>query len=98
MNLKERIITKVHYSGSISFRDYMNDALYYPGLGYYTSAEQRIGKKGDFFTSPYISSAFGAMIGRQLEQMHADFEGLFTIVEYGAGSGLMCRDILHYLR
>jgi SAM-dependent MidA family methyltransferase len=38
------------------------------------------------------------MIGRQLEQMHADFEGLFTIVEYGAGSGLMCRDILHYLR
>jgi SAM-dependent MidA family methyltransferase len=98
MNLEQRIISKVHNSGSISFRDFMNEALYSPGLGYYTSSGQRIGKRGDFFTSPYISGAFGAMMGRQLEQMQSDFDGLFTIVEYGAGSGLMCRDILHYLK
>jgi SAM-dependent MidA family methyltransferase len=76
----------------------MEMALYQPKLGYYTSAKNRIGKRGDFFTSPYISRAFGAMIGRQIEQIWQQMPGNFKIIEYGAGNGLLAYDILQYLK
>jgi len=98
MDLRNIIIQKILDEGPVSFRDYMNMALYYPGLGYYTSAKNPVGKRGDFFTSPYISRAFGAMIGRQIEEFSKQMNGLFTIVEYGAGTGLLCHDILEYLK
>jgi SAM-dependent MidA family methyltransferase len=97
-DMKSMLLRRIEESGPISFRDYMEMALYEPGLGYYTSSEHRIGKRGDFFTSPYISSAFGAMIGRQIEEMWSDIRKDFKIVEFGAGSGLLCYDILQYLK
>jgi len=98
MNLPEVIIERIQKAGPISFRDYMDMALYEPGMGYFTSGEHSIGKKGDFFTSPYISPAFGAMVGRQLLEIRAAIEDEFTIVEYGAGAGLLCHDILQYMK
>jgi len=47
----------------------MGMVLYEPGLGYYASHKVEIGKGGDFYTSPHLHYAFGAMIGRQLEEM-----------------------------
>ena len=76
----------------------MEMALYYPQSGYYTSLPEKIGTNGDFYTSSSLTSAFGAMIGRQLEQQWSLLgEGPFTIVEYGAGTGQLCQDILDYL-
>lgn len=98
MNLTDVIIGKIKKEGPISFNEFMDMALYFPGMGYYTSSEPRIGKRGDFYTSPYISAAFGAMIGRQLEEMWLHLDGDLTIVEFGAGSGLLCYDILQYLK
>jgi SAM-dependent MidA family methyltransferase len=77
----------------------MEMALYYPGLGYYTSNKERIGIKGDYCTSPVLSSLFGEMIGKQLEEMWALLgKNEFTVVEYGAGTGILCRNILGYLQ
>jgi SAM-dependent MidA family methyltransferase len=76
----------------------MEMALYEDGLGYFTSGEHIIGKKGDFFTSPYISPAFGAMVAKQVIEFREQIEDNFTIVEYGAGGGLLCHDILLYLK
>jgi SAM-dependent MidA family methyltransferase len=73
----------------------MEMALYYPEEGYYTSNQKRVGKEGDFYTSPYLTSVFGKLIAKQLLQMweHLDKEA-FSIVEIGAGEGLLCNDIL----
>jgi SAM-dependent MidA family methyltransferase len=99
MMLREIIIQKIKEEGPISFHDFMEMALYYPELGYYSSSQEKIGKKGDFYTSSNLTPVFGAMVARQLEQMWTILgEEPFTIVEYGAGTGLLCFDILHYLK
>jgi SAM-dependent MidA family methyltransferase len=77
----------------------MEMSLYYPDLGYYTSAHETIGKKGDYFTSPELTPAFGAMIAKQVEEMWKIMgEVPFTIVEFGAGTGMLCYDVLNYLK
>lgn len=99
-HLKKIIIEKIKREGPITFNAFMDIALYYPGLGYYTSPETVIGRKGDFYTSPHQHRIFGVMIGRQLEEMWA-FMGkqpVFHVIEIGAGAGHLCRDILEYAR
>ena len=99
MSVEEIIKERVKHEGPISFRDFMEMALYYPGLGYYTASRSRIGKNGDYYTSPCLGSLFGALIGKQIEEMwRLSGERDFTVVEYGAGSGALCNDILSYLK
>ncbi len=98
MSLTEIIKNEINTKGPISFRDFMEMCLYYPDLGYYSSDREKIGTTGDFYTSPYFTSLFGEMIAKQLEEMWALMgKQPFTIVEYGAGSGLLCHDILRAL-
>jgi len=99
MELSEILKAKIREAGPVSFRDFMDMALYYPSLGYYNSSENKIGKDGDYYTSPVLSSLFGQMIGKQLEEMWLLLDKKpFTIVEYGAGTGALCFDILKYLK
>ncbi len=97
--LSEIITQKIRQSGAISFRDFMELALYYPELGYYTSSKDKIGKRGDYYTSPNLTPVFGEIIGRQLEEMWHILGGKeFTVVEMGAGTGLLSGDVLAYLK
>jgi len=97
--LSEIIIERIKKEGPISFLDFMEMALYYPELGYYNSMQDKIGTNGDFYTSANISADFGAMIGRQIEEMWQILDKKpFKIVEYGSGTGLLCHDILDYLK
>ncbi|MBN8850367.1 MAG: hypothetical protein BGO55_32350 [Sphingobacteriales bacterium 50-39] len=99
MTLSEIIINRIQKEGPISFHDFMEMSLYHPEYGYYSTSGTRIGKGGDFYTTPCISSLFGEMIARQLEEMWYWLgRQPFSIVEYGAGTGLLCRDILHSLK
>jgi len=98
MELSEIIKQRIDREGPISFHDFMEMALYYPGVGYYDNTGEKIGKGGDFYTSSNLTPVFGAMIGKQLDEMwHLTGEDDFTIVEYGAGTGMLCHDILEYL-
>jgi SAM-dependent MidA family methyltransferase len=98
MRLEELVIHKIHQQGPLSFHDFMEMALYHPEQGYYTAARDKIGEGGDFYTSPYLSELFGQMIAVQLEEMWKILgQGDFTIVECGAGAGMLCRDILRSL-
>ena len=54
LKLSEIIKNKICNEGPVSFHDFMEMALYYPGLGYYTSSANKIGKHGDYYTSPYL--------------------------------------------
>ncbi|KGO95650.1 hypothetical protein Q767_10515 [Flavobacterium enshiense DK69] len=99
MHLSDIIIAKIQNEGPISFRDFMDMSLYYPELGYYTSAGEKTGFEGDYYTSPNLTPLFGIMIARQLEEMWKIVgKGPFTVFEYGAGSGKLCHDILNYLK
>ena len=97
-DLSEIIKDKIQKHGPISFHDFMEMALYHPGLGYYTSATDKIGKQGDYYTTPYFTNIFGNVIAKQLEEMWClTGKKDFTIVEYGAGMGSLCADILNQL-
>lgn len=99
MSLSDIIMERILHEGPISFRDFMEMSLYYPELGYYNSFQSKIGADGDFYTSANLSDAFGAMIARQIEEMWRNLEKKpIKIVEYGAGTGLLCNDILDYLK
>jgi SAM-dependent MidA family methyltransferase len=99
MPVKEKIIQKIKEDGPISFHDFMEMALYCPHEGYYTSVPEKIGKNGDYYTSPCLGNIFGEMIAKQLEEMWQVLgKQPFHIIEYGAGSAILCRDILKYLR
>ena len=98
MSLSDIIIGRIQQEGPLSFHDFMEMALYYPDHGYYTAERDRLGQSGDFYTSAYLSSLFGEMLAGQLEEMWQKLGcAPFTVVEYGAGTGLLCRDILHRL-
>ena len=97
--LREIITTRIKNEGPLSFRDFMEMSLYYPGLGYYTSGCDKIGKDGDYYTSPWLSSIFGEMLARQMEEMWLALgKEPFTIVEFGGGNGSLCRHILNHLK
>lgn len=97
--LKQKIIEKIKSEGPISFETFMEMSLYYPELGYYTKDSTKIGRAGDFYTSPHLHSIFGAMIGRQMEEMWTAIgePEIFQVVEMGAGMGYLAKDMLEYL-
>ena len=98
-NLTEIITSLIHKEGPITFEQFMEMALYYPGLGYYTSEREKIGPGGDFYTSPDVHPIFGKVLAGQFNEMwnHLGQPERWQLVEYGAGKGLMARDILSQL-
>ncbi|BCB96117.1 SAM-dependent methyltransferase [Dissulfurispira thermophila] len=98
-SLKQKIIEKIRSEGPINFETFMEMTLYYPCLGYYTKDSAKIGRTGDFYTSPHLHSIFGAMIGKQMMEMW-ELIGrpeIFHVVEMGAGMGYLAKDMLEYL-
>lgn len=82
--------------GSIPFSQFMELALYAPGLGYYRAGTQKFGPGGDFITAPEVSSLFSRCIARQCQEVLIYLKG-GDILELGAGSGIMAADILREL-
>ena len=65
---------------------------------YYASPRNPIGMEdADFYTSADLDPVFGELLARQFTRWAADFDS-FTIVELGAGKGLLARDIRRYCR
>jgi SAM-dependent MidA family methyltransferase len=81
----------------ISFADYMQLALYYPGYGYYTAGSQKLGASGDFITAPELSPLFSKCLARSCHSILEPLGQEGSILEIGAGSGQMAVDILREL-
>jgi SAM-dependent MidA family methyltransferase len=79
-------------SGWITFARYMELVLYAPGLGYYSGGAAKLGKDGDFTTAPEITPLFGATIAHAAAGLMAQTAP--QILEFGAGTGKLARDIL----
>ena len=92
METVERLVREeIRRDGSISFARFMERALLEPGLGYYATAERRVGRSGDFMTAPELHPILGAAIA---ELAAATWERLgrpsrFRWREYGAGEGTL---------
>ncbi|WP_319558492.1 class I SAM-dependent methyltransferase [Thiomicrorhabdus sp.] len=91
--LQRLIVKQIKRHGPIAFSKYMQMALYTPELGYYASGLPKIGPQGDFITAPEVSPIFSRCLARQSAQILAELEHP-NILEFGAGSGVMAKDIL----
>lgn len=81
--------------GWISFANYMEQALYSPGLGYYSGGSRKFGADGDFITAPEISQLFGAALAAQAAQVMS--LSVAHLIEVGAGTGALAADLLKTL-
>jgi SAM-dependent MidA family methyltransferase len=81
--------------GWLSFDQYMELALYSPGLGYYSAGSTKIGAGGDFVTAPEVSDLFSGCVATQCADVLAETGG--EILEVGAGTGRMAVAILESL-
>ncbi|MEL6371266.1 MAG: class I SAM-dependent methyltransferase [Pseudomonadota bacterium] len=97
--LRERLAAMIAANGPISISDYMEDALFHPQFGYYTTG-QPIGAAGDFITAPEISQVFGELIGLWLVQSWIDIgePSMFNLIELGPGRGVLMADVLRVAR
>ncbi len=98
MNPEQEIRRRIQAAGPVTFAEFMETALYWPGGGYYSypSGAEPFGAWGDYYTSPMAHPVFGALLALQLYQCWRllDCPAPFHVVELGAGNGQLCRDIL----
>jgi len=81
--------------GWIPFDRYMQLALYTPQLGYYAAGARKFGdfaSGGDFVTAPEISPLFAQALAHQVAQLFEQVPA--RMVEFGAGSGVLARDLM----
>lgn len=82
------VIRKLLESGDLSFRDFMEIALYHPESGYYARAASPVGREGDFITSPRLSPVFAFALSRLVDEfVRRTGDAMCTIVDIGCGDG-----------
>ncbi len=89
-----------HPERRITFAQFMDWALYHPTWGYYASRDDRLGFQGDFVTAPHLAADFGELLAEQIVQLWQILEqpAPFTVLEMGAGRGILARTIVSYLQ
>ncbi|KAF7301121.1 Protein arginine methyltransferase NDUFAF7 [Mycena indigotica] len=95
--LQKIIADGIRATGPIPLATYMQLCLSHPTYGYYMSPQNSIfGTKGDFVTSPELSSVFGEIVGVWLvyQWLQREKQLPLRIVELGPGRGMLMHDIL----
>ena len=89
--LTEILRDEIRRGGPISFRRFMEAALYDPAHGYYRRARDPFGKEGDFYTAEQMQPVFGMLIAARVRSLYQSMGAPpdFTVVELGAGRGEM---------
>jgi SAM-dependent MidA family methyltransferase len=80
-----------------SFRDFVDDALFDPAWGYYSTGQVRFGEGGHYDTFPLsLSPVFGAMVAGCAYRLwrRVGQPAYFEVCELGAGNGQLCLDVL----
>src|ERR1700737_156548 len=78
----------------------MEQALYHPQHGYYSSGRAVIGRKGDYFTNVSVGSLFGRLLAAQFAEIWERLGKIdkLTVCEQGAHDGGFARDVLLAIR
>jgi SAM-dependent MidA family methyltransferase len=84
--------------GWISFAQFMQAALYAPGLGYYAAGTMKFGAAGDFVTAPELTPLFGRTLAHAIAPVLTEppvgDKTKGEVLELGAGSGRLAVDVL----
>jgi len=92
------VLRNVLHYGDLSFRDYVELALYHPQFGYYTRDVNPVGKAGDYVTAPTLSPAFSFAISGLVREFVRRSEGeVCSIVDIGCGDGSPIRAIASHI-
>ena len=87
----ELLAGEIRRNGPVTFRRFMEVALYHSEHGYYRRAQRApsdpFGKHGDFFTAEQIQPVFGILMAARIRQLYREMgePREFTVVELGAG-------------
>jgi SAM-dependent MidA family methyltransferase len=94
------IRAEIEKHGPVSFAWFMQQALYHPEHGYYSSGRCAIGREGDYFTNVSVGPLFGQLLGAQFAEIWERLGKIdnFVIVEQGAHDGQFARDVLESLQ
>jgi len=83
--------------GWLPFDQFMQLALYAPGLGYYAHGSPKFGalpaSGSDFITAPELSPLFGRALAAQVAQS-LRATGTHEVWEFGAGSGALAEQLI----
>jgi len=90
------IRAEIEKHGPQSFAWFMQQALYHPEHGYYSSGRCAIGRKGDYFTNVSVGPLFGQLLAAQFTEIceQLDRPDDFVVVEQGAHDGQFACDVL----
>jgi SAM-dependent MidA family methyltransferase len=96
--LVESMCQTIRAQGPQSFSWFMQQTLYHPEHGYYSSGRCVIGRKGDYFTNVSVGPLFGQLLGAQFSEIWERLGGTndFAIVEQGAHDGQFALDVLEF--
>jgi SAM-dependent MidA family methyltransferase len=97
-SLCRKVVAEIERDGPMPFDRFMSMALYEPGLGYYVNGLHKFGRAGDFVTAPEQGGLFAAALARQCDEAAEAIGDEWTLLELGAGSGVLARDLLSALR
>src|SRR2546423_9661549 len=67
--LAEIIQETIRSCGPQSFAWFMEQALYHPEHGYYSSGRAAIGRRGDYFTNVSVGPLFGELLAAQFAEI-----------------------------
>jgi SAM-dependent MidA family methyltransferase len=78
----------------------MEQVLYHPQHGYYSSGRCAIGRKGDYFTNVSVGLLFGQLLASQFFEIWERLGKVndFVIVERGAHDGQFALDVLEFVQ
>ena len=81
----------------LPFDQFMAEALYAPGLGYYANALPKLGRMpsdgSDFVTAPELSTVFWLTLAKQVDQALRLCE-VDTVWEFGGGTGALAETLI----
>lgn len=97
MQLENIIKNKIKTNGHITFNEFMNLALYYPNLGYYSSPKDKISASGDFITATSQTSIFATTMAQVFTEVIQELGECTSIIEFGAGTGKFAADSINEL-
>ena len=98
--LVEFIRKSIRAQGPQSFAWFMQQALYHPEHGYYSSGRCSIGRKGDYFTNVSVGPLFGQLLALQFAEIWEQLGKMkdFVVAEQGAHNGQFARDVLEFVQ
>ncbi len=93
--LARRIREAILADGPMTFRDFMDRALYTPGEGYYTRSRTAWSVDADFVTAPQVDASLGVAVVRVVQEGDVALGSpvSFDLVEMGGGDGALLRDL-----